>query len=180
MTTHVIEKKVAGPKQIRKGMKTLEEIMRKIPGVKFGDDCAPLKHVFTDNQYLRQITMPKGMLFISKLHKTTHPYFVLKGDVSVLTEKGVVRIKSPYSGITKAGTKRVLFTHEETVWTTIHFNPSNTQDLKEIESHVIAKNYRELPDRVRKQLLITTEIIEEAKLITFVEKFTKKEEKCGN
>jgi len=78
-------------------------------------------------------------LLTSKIHKITHPYFVLKGDVSVLTEEGVIRIKAPYSGITKAGTKRVLYCHEETVWTTIHITKET--NIEKIEEEVIAKTF---------------------------------------
>lgn len=86
--------------------------------------------------------MPKGMLVTSKIHKKTHPYFVLIGDVSVLTDEGVVRIKAPYVGITKAGTKRLLYIHEETVWITVHV--TNETDLKKIEDEIIAKTFDDL------------------------------------
>jgi len=115
---------------------------------KFGDDVAPLKHVFCNGLYIREITMAKGMFIVSKIHKTTHPYFVLKGDVSVITEEGLVRIKAPYSGITKAGTQRILYTHEDTVWTTIH--KTKLKDLAKIEKKIIAKDYKSLPRSVRK------------------------------
>jgi len=124
--------------QVRNQIVAFEAEMRKLPGVMIGD-CFPLKHTFADGCYIRQITMPKGALLTSKIHKITHPYFVLKGDVSVLTEEGVIRIKAPYSGITKAGTKRVLYCHEETVWTTIHITKET--NIEKIEEEVIAKTF---------------------------------------
>jgi len=136
--------------KFRNGVAALENEMHKLPDAKYGDDVAPLKHTFADGLYIRQITMPKGMLLTSKIHKTTHPYFVLKGDVSVLTEQGTVRIKAPFSGITKAGTKRVLYIHEETVWATVH--ATKQTDLKKIETEVIAKSYDELPNHVKRTL----------------------------
>ena len=54
-----------------------EERLSKVPGAKTGDAIAPLKHTFLDGSYMRQITMPKGMLLTSKIHKIRHPY---KGD----------------------------------------------------------------------------------------------------
>jgi hypothetical protein len=86
--------------------------------------------------------MPKGSLVISKIHKMRHPYFVLKGDVSVLTEKGIIRIKAPFADITPEGTRRLLYNHEETVWVTVH--RTDETDLEKIESEVIAKNFEEL------------------------------------
>ncbi len=117
-----------------------EEIIKQLPDVMVGD-CFPLKHIFVPGMYIRQITMPKGALLTSKIHKAEHPYFVLKGDVSVLTEKGVIRIKAPFVDITPAGTKRLLYIHEETVWITVH--RTDKTDLKEIEEEVIAKNFDE-------------------------------------
>jgi len=134
----------SSPDVIRKKMLEIEADLALMPGAVFGDDCAPLKHTFADGAYIREITMPAGMLITSKIHKVCHPYFVLKGDVSVLTEEGVVRIKAPFSGITPAGTKRLLYIHEETVWTTVHVTKET--DLKKIETEIIAKTFDDLPN----------------------------------
>jgi len=104
-------------------------------------DCYPLEHDFLEGCYVRKITIPAGHILTSKIHKVTHPYFVLKGDVSVVTESGLQRIHAPYYGITKAGTKRILYTHSEVVWYTVHVTDS--QDLEEIEDQIIAKTFEE-------------------------------------
>jgi len=124
---------------VRDTLMRLEGAMRKQPSAIVGSKACPLKHTFVDGAYIREITMPAGMLLTSKIHKKVHPYFVLKGDVSVLTEEGVVRIKAPFQGITPAGTKRLLYIHEETVWTTVHVTES--KDLDEIEEEIIAKTF---------------------------------------
>ena len=80
----------------------------------------PLVHRFTPNLYIREIFMPKGALVVSLKHLTEHPFVVSKGHAAVLTEDGVIQIKAPYCGITKAGTQRILFIHEDCVWTTFH------------------------------------------------------------
>lgn len=129
----------------------VEERIARTPGVKFGDDATPLEHFFGDGLYIRKMTAPKGMLNVSKLHKTTHPFFLLKGDVSIQTENGVIRLKAPHFGITQAGTKRIVFFHEETVWITVH--ATKETDLKKIEEELIAKNYEELPEKVKEKLL---------------------------
>ena len=54
--------------------------------------------------------MPEGLVISTKIHQKNHPFFVMKGECSVYTEKGCRRIKAPYHGITEAGTKRLLFT----------------------------------------------------------------------
>lgn len=126
---------------VRNAIASVEDRMLQMPGVMIGD-CCPLKHTFVDGAYVREITMPKGMLLTSKIHKVTHPYFIMKGEVSILTEEGVVRIKAPFQGITKAGTKRLIYIHEETVWTTVHVTKET--DTKKIEEEIIAKDFGEL------------------------------------
>lgn len=152
LQTELVEtSKFPTKEEVRNKILSFEKALKNIPGAMAGD-CCPLKHTFVDGAYVREITMPKGMLLTSKIHKICHPYFVLKGDVSVLTDKGVVRIKAPYSGITQAGTKRVLYCHEETTWITIHV--TKEKDLDKIEEEVIANSFDELPDETEKAKLL--------------------------
>jgi len=89
--------------------------------MQFDEAEFPLTHRFTPGLYSRQILMPAGSLVASRIHKTEHPYVISKGDISVWTrEDGLVRLKAPHTGITRPGTRRILFAHEDTVWTTFH------------------------------------------------------------
>lgn len=154
MANELSVKKAPSSKALINKMLEAEVAIGKLPSAKFGDDCCPLIHHFADRLYARKMTAPKGMLNISKLHKTTHFYFILEGDVSVLTENGIVRIKAPHTGITKAGTKRIVFFHAETVWITVHPNPDNKTDLAKIEERLIANSYDELPESVKQGKLL--------------------------
>jgi hypothetical protein len=139
----------------------IENVISRLPNARFGDqEFCPLKHTFVDGAYVREIFMPKGLLIVSKLHKITHPYFILKGDVSVLTENGAVRIKAPYSGITKAGTKRILYIHEDTIWVTVHVTKETNID--KIEEEIIAKSYKDMGIEVDEEL-------ENNRILEFVE-----------
>ena len=122
----------------------IEAKIRKTPG-SFTGDYFPLKHTFADGIYVREISIPKHFLIVGKIHKHCHPNFLLKGDVTVLTEEGVKRIQAPCSMISPAGTKRLLFTHEDTVWTTVH--STNETDLEKIEEQIIAKSYEQLDSK---------------------------------
>ena len=120
-----------------------ENQMRKMPGVKFGDlDNCPLKHRFADGVYVREIFIPKGMLIVGKIHRHSHPNFLMRGEVTVVTEgAGIERLKAPLSMISPAATKRVVYAHEDTVWITVHV--TDDRDLDKIEEQVIAKSYDE-------------------------------------
>jgi len=105
------------------------------------DKMCPLKHSFGEGLYVREIFMPQGSLIISKIHRFTHPYFVLEGVASVWTDEGVQLITAPYSGMTSPGTKRVLYIHKDTVWITVHRTDKTV--IEEIEEEIIAKNFDE-------------------------------------
>jgi len=100
----------------------------------------PLIHRFTPGLYIREIFMPKDTTLTSLLHLTTHPFFVMKGDVSVWYH-GVPpqRYKAPYTGITEAGTRRLLYTHEDTVWITTHV--TSLTDPDEIIDSITSRDF---------------------------------------
>jgi len=54
-----------------------------------------------------------------------------------------LKIIAPCYIISSPGIKRVLYAHEDSVWYNIHQNPTNTEDVKEIEENLVAINYKE-------------------------------------
>lgn len=96
----------------------------------------PLIHRFTPGLYIREILMPAGSLVTSRIHRTTHPYVISKGVISVWTkEDGVQHLRAPHTGITKPGTRRLLYAHEDTIWTTFH--PTDETDVETIEAAIL-------------------------------------------
>jgi len=95
------------------------------------DDSDNLIHTFTSGLYIRKLFVPKGQIHISRVHLHEHPFVILEGDVSVYDGKNVVRLHGGYAGITKPGTKRITFTHEDTVWLTFH--ATNITSLDELD-----------------------------------------------
>jgi hypothetical protein len=85
-----------------------------------GQTEGAVTHNFADGQYIRKIVMPKGLLVTTKIHAKNHPFFIMKGEASIYSNNGVERIKAPFHGITEAGTKRVLYIHEECTFITVH------------------------------------------------------------
>ena len=125
--------------RIRTSIALLEAVLRRAPQLEFS-----LKHTFTSGVYCREIFIPKGSVIVGKIHRHDHLNFISKGDVTVLTKDGLRRIKGPCTMVSSAGTKRALYAHQDTIWTTIHANPTNETDLEKIEDFVIAKTYEAL------------------------------------
>jgi len=136
----------------RKLIMDLEELIKKSDNVTLGDsDLCPLKHSFSDGIYVREISIPKGTVLTGKIHKHEHPNFLLEGEVFVITEEGKEVLTAPCSMISKAGTKRALYAITDLVWTTVHHNPTNTQDLEELEKIVIADSYKDYEKFISKK-----------------------------
>ena len=100
--------------------------------LKFPPVTCPLVHMFTPGLYVRQILMPAGTMVTSRVHKTTHPFIVLLGEVSVISETERITYKAPYVGVTPAGTRRALYAHVDTVWATFHANPEGIETADEM------------------------------------------------
>jgi hypothetical protein len=102
----------------------------------------PAEHQFHPGLYVRRLAMPAGSLIVSKIHNTEHPYVVTEGQCLVWTaETGAVHIMAPHHGITKPGTRRILFILEDCVWTTYHpITAEEFGDVKLIEDRIITKH----------------------------------------
>ncbi len=107
------------------------------------DELCPVKHHFAHGFYMRELRCPAGVLAVTKIHRTAHPFFLMQGSVSILTEHGIERIEASYAGITAPGTKRVVYTHTDTVWLTVHEVDAET-DLEAIEARLIAEDFAAL------------------------------------
>ena len=131
--------------EFRNNVVDFEANLRQTEGSFIGDNAVcPLKHTFADGIYVREIFIPAGAVLVGKIHKHGHPNFLMSGEVEVVTEGGgAERLVAPLSMISSAGTKRVVYTITDTVWVTIHHNPTNTEDLAKLEKIVIADSYED-------------------------------------
>lgn len=94
-------------------------------------------HHFAPGIYSREYRMQADDCAVSRMHKREH-FIVMHGDVSIATEDGVRRFTGFHFMRTMPGTKRVVYAHGPTVLYTFHWNPTNTQDLAEIEAeHIV-------------------------------------------
>lgn len=129
---------VPDKERFRASVMALQSELAQLPQL----EC-PLKHHFAPGAYAREIMLPKGSLVIGKIHKHAHINVVSKGLVSVMTEFGRMDIEAPSTFVSQVGTKRAVYAHEDTVWTTVHV--SNETDLEKLEDEIIAKTYDEVP-----------------------------------
>ena len=120
-------------KNIKSLIFDVEKKLLKFPQKKF-----PLTHRFLDGLYSREIFMPKGSVLTSKTHKVENLTIISKGEcLEISGEMGYNRLKAPISFISPPGIKRFLIIIEDTIWTTIHSNPTNSKNVEELEQMII-------------------------------------------
>lgn len=137
----VLSKKNEGINTLEKFMLTEMEIVNE-----------KLTHIFTPGLYAREFSAQANTLWISREHKTEHIFSVSKGAVSVWIDGVETLIVAPYTGITKAGTRRILFVWEDLIWTTFHANPLNKNE-DEIVEEITEVHHNELLDEELMQRL---------------------------
>ncbi|MGI4849517.1 MAG: hypothetical protein ACRYGK_15485 [Janthinobacterium lividum] len=97
-------------------------------------ELPPVKHTFLDGVYMREMFIPKGTLLIGKAHRLDCINIVSTGDISVMTEDGSGRVTAGSSAVSRAGTQKIGFAHQDTVFINI-FRTDET-DLARIESAI--------------------------------------------
>lgn len=102
----------------------------------------PTTHSFADGQYIREIYNPADAIIITKIHKKNHPFFLLEGKMTIITLEETITIEAPHYGVTKAGTKRIIYTHEPCRFVTVHRTDSTS--ISEIEEEVVTDSFDEL------------------------------------
>lgn len=95
------------------------------------------RHHFAKGLYAREIVIPAGTILTGKVHAEEHLNIVSKGRIAVWTEDGMREVSAPFTMVSRPGTKRVGLAIEETVWTTIHANPTDDTDLALLEAKLI-------------------------------------------
>jgi hypothetical protein len=123
--------------RFRQSILAVERELSQLPQL----EC-PLKHHFAPGAYAREILLPAGSLVIGKIHRHAHINVISQGRVSVMTETGRKDLCAPCTFVSEVGTKRAVYAHEDTVWTTVHV--TNETDPEKLEDAIIVKTYDEL------------------------------------
>jgi quercetin dioxygenase-like cupin family protein len=106
-------------------------------------DLFPLKHSFSHGIYIREMFMEKDSVVIGKLHKFSHTWFLLKGQLLVSTDEGSNQYIAPCYVNAPAGTKRIIYAEEDSIFINVHPNPDNITDTDELEDILTCTSYKE-------------------------------------
>ena len=109
----------------------------------------PIRHFFMDGVYVREMTMYKDTVVIGAIHKHLHMCFLLTGKITVVNEEETVDHIAPCFIVSTPGIKRVLYAHEDSIWYNTHKNPSNTEDVEDLERDIVAISYKEYEEYIK-------------------------------
>lgn len=131
-------------KEFRKSITEFHSEFEKMDGAVTGDELEklnPLKHIFADGLYIREIKVPANQFCITKIHKKKHPLFLLSGKISILSEHGKDTFTAPHYVITLPGTQRAVYSHTDCVLVSVH--ATTETEIDKVEEEVIAKDFND-------------------------------------
>jgi hypothetical protein len=120
----------AAAQATRSKIDRLEAEMLQLPQV-----AIPTAHSFGPGFYARTILVPEGAALTGKVHATEHIFMLTHGEMSVLTEDGMKRVKAPFQQVCRPGLKRVGLAHTDCLCTNIHI--TDETDLDKLEAELI-------------------------------------------
>lgn len=95
-------------------------------------------HLFAPGLYLRELTVPAGMLIVGKTHRFAHFLLVMSGHALIVSEFGRDELTAGHISVSEPGVKRVVLAFKDTRFITIHHNPDDIEDLELIEAqHIV-------------------------------------------
>ena len=116
-------------------------------------DMWEYKHSFADGIYIREMKMKQGQLGFSAIHKHSYGFFLLSGVLASSKEEGVEEFVAPCYIVSPRGAKRVVYAIEDCIITTVHANPTNTQDLKKIEQINVVFSWQDYEEYLKENKL---------------------------
>ena len=124
-------------------LKLTREELFKFERYMWAQEQAELKveHFFSPGIYTRVLYIPKGCMLTGKIHKEPILNIMMKGDISVLLGDRVVRVQAPFMGVSPAGSKKIGYAHEDTVWMGCH--GTDETDLAKIEARFVTNDEQE-------------------------------------
>lgn len=154
MTTQIVElptEKLPVPLARAQIMK-IQHACQALPDGQRMDESPPLKHWLAPGIYAREIHLPANTVVVGRIHRHRHFNIISQGKIVCYTEQGGIEThEAPASFISEPGTKRVVYTQEDAIWTTIHPNPDDETDITTLEDRYTAMEYAELGMEVSTQ-----------------------------
>tara|TARA_R110000824_G_scaffold60043_2_gene160829 strand:- start:742 stop:1236 length:495 start_codon:yes stop_codon:yes gene_type:complete len=155
----IIEKKELIINREKKIQTLLNTIFEAADGVRIvGDgkhiihetDCLKITHEFSEGVYIRRMDFDKDTFVAGAIHKDLHVWFLMIGNITVATnEEGSREFIAPCYVIANPGVQRLIYAKENSIFMNIYPNPSNKEDIDEIEKRIYCLNREEYNEYIK-------------------------------
>ena len=98
-------------------------------------------HHLADGLYVRELLLPEGAFVLSRVHRKSLVNIISKGHVIVIDSNGCNEYIAPCTFTSQAGTQRIVYAPEESVWNTAHVTDEQNPD--ELVDDLTFDNYGE-------------------------------------
>jgi hypothetical protein len=103
----------------------------------------PIKHLFADQVYIRQMNMKQDQVVVGAIHNHLHIWFLMEGRVIINNNGDIVEHIAPCYTVSEPGSKRIIYAIEDSVFVNVHKNPSNTKNIKDLEKDIVSFSIEE-------------------------------------
>lgn len=133
---------VKGMRELAAG-KTVEQIEQTMLALPQAD--APVVHYFGPGIYIREVTIPAGVLAIGHAQRFEHMNVMLKGRVTMLNDNGTTtELVAPMVFVGRPG-RKIGYVHEDMVWQNIY--ATTETDIEKLEATFLEKSDTWLQDQ---------------------------------
>ena len=92
-------------------------------------DNSQADHYYGQGVYARSLLIPAGTVVVGKIHKQDRVCIIASGECTFIDEWQKKRVKAPYIGEFKAGSKTAVFAHTDTTWVACIGTESKDPDI---------------------------------------------------
>jgi hypothetical protein len=92
-----------------------------------------VRHIFWPGLYIREFELPGDFIFIGRVHRKGHLVELLRGSVTVITEKGNRTFHAVDRISTEPGFQTVAHIITPSLVRSIHENPFELRDVEQLE-----------------------------------------------
>lgn len=102
----------------------------------------PFTESLQQGLYTRTLFIPRGCELVGKIHRKPCVNIVAKGDITIMTETGLMRVQAGYSVTSPAGIQKIGYAHEDTIFINV-FRTDETE-ISKIEKDLICEKHEAL------------------------------------
>jgi quercetin dioxygenase-like cupin family protein len=109
----------------------------------------PIKHLFADQIYIRQMEMKQGQIVVGAIHNHLHAWFLMKGRVLINNNGEKIEHIAPCYTVSEPGSKRFIYALEDSIFVNVHKNPSNTKDIEKLEKEIVSFDIEKFKEKTK-------------------------------